>query len=137
MNAPLAERLRPKKLTDYISQSHLIGPQRRTDASFKTGLDSLHDFLGPARHWKNNPCHDHRSKNLNVLFIRLSAISSGVKDVREVIEKAKTSGGLFTTKNPILFIDEIHRFSKSQQDSLLQAVEKGWVTLDRSHHRKP
>ena len=62
-------------------------------------------------------------------FYTLSAISSGVKDVREVIEKAKQSGGLFTTKNPILFIDEIHRFSKSQQDSLLQAVEKGWVTL--------
>ncbi len=62
-------------------------------------------------------------------FYTLSAINSGVKDVREVIEKAKQSGGLFTTKNPILFIDEIHRFSKSQQDSLLQAVEKGWVTL--------
>src|SRR5690606_20360162 len=62
-------------------------------------------------------------------FYALSAINSGVKDVRDVIEKAKQSGGLFTTKNPILFIDEIHRFSKSQQDSLLQAVEKGWVTL--------
>jgi putative ATPase len=62
-------------------------------------------------------------------FYTLSAISSGVKDVREIIEKAKKGGGLFTTKNPILFIDEIHRFSKSQQDSLLQAVEKGWVTL--------
>jgi putative ATPase len=62
-------------------------------------------------------------------FYTLSAINSGVKDVREVIDKAKTSGGLFTTKNPILFIDEIHRFSKSQQDSLLGAVEKGWVTL--------
>lgn len=62
-------------------------------------------------------------------FYTLSAINSGVKDVREVIEKAKQKGGLFTTKNPILFIDEIHRFSKSQQDSLLQAVEKGWVTL--------
>jgi putative ATPase len=62
-------------------------------------------------------------------FYTLSAINSGVKEVREVIEKAKQKGGLFTTKNPILFIDEIHRFSKSQQDSLLQAVEKGWVTL--------
>jgi len=62
-------------------------------------------------------------------FYTLSAINSGVKDIREVIEKAKQSGGLFTTKNPILFIDEIHRFSKSQQDSLLQAVEKGWITL--------
>ena len=67
--------------------------------------------------------------NLNDLFTHLSAINSGVKDIREVIDKAKQSGGLFTTKNPILFIDEIHRFSKSQQDSLLQAVEKGWVTL--------
>ena len=62
-------------------------------------------------------------------FYTLSAINSGVKDIREVIDKAKQSGGLFTTKNPILFIDEIHRFSKSQQDSLLQAVEKGWITL--------
>src|SRR5690606_161651 len=62
-------------------------------------------------------------------FYILSAINSGVKDIREVIDKAKQSGGLFTSKNPILFIDEIHRFSKSQQDSLLAAVEKGWVTL--------
>ena len=62
-------------------------------------------------------------------FFKLSAINSGVKDIREVIDKAKKSGGLFTAKNPILFIDEIHRFSKSQQDSLLEAVEKGWVTL--------
>jgi putative ATPase len=62
-------------------------------------------------------------------FYELSAINSGVKDIRDVIEKAKQSGGLFTAKNPILFIDEIHRFSKSQQDSLLAAVEKGWVTL--------
>ena len=67
--------------------------------------------------------------NLIRPFYTLSAINSGVKDIREVIDKAKQSGGLFTTKNPILFIDEIHRFSKSQQDSLLQAVEKGWVTL--------
>src|SRR5690554_5953527 len=62
-------------------------------------------------------------------FYELSAIHSGVKDVREVIEKAKQSGGLFTSKNPILFIDEIHRFNKTQQDSLLGAVEKGWITL--------
>jgi putative ATPase len=62
-------------------------------------------------------------------FYTLSAINSGVKDIRDVIEKAKQSGGLFTSKNPILFIDEIHRFSKSQQDSLLAAVEKGWITL--------
>src|SRR5690606_13718567 len=62
-------------------------------------------------------------------FYVLSAINSGVKDVREVIDKAKQSGGMFTAKNPILFIDEIHRFSKSQQDSLLAAVEKGWITL--------
>ena len=62
-------------------------------------------------------------------FYMLSAINSGVKDIREIINKAKQSGGLFTAKNPILFSDEIHRFSKSQQDSLLAAVEKGWVTL--------
>jgi len=128
MNAPLAERLRPKKLTDYISQSHLIGPNGALTQALKQGLIPSMIFWGPPGIGKTTLATIIATESERP-FYTLSAISSGVKDVREVIEKAKTSGGLFTTKNPILFIDEIHRFSKSQQDSLLQAVEKGWVTL--------
>ena len=128
MNAPLAERLRPKKLTDYISQSHLIGPQGALTQALKQGLIPSMIFWGPPGIGKTTLATI-RAQESERPFYTLSAISSGVKDVREVIEKAKQGGGLFTTKNPILFIDEIHRFSKSQQDSLLQAVEKGWVTL--------
>ena len=128
MNAPLAERLRPKKLTDYISQSHLIGPNGALTQALKQGLIPSMIFWGPPGIGKTTLATIIATES-DRPFYNLSAISSGVKDVREVIEKAKQSGGLFTTKNPILFIDEIHRFSKSQQDSLLQAVEKGWVTL--------
>ena len=128
MNAPLAERLRPKKLTDYISQSHLIGPKGALTQALKQGLIPSMIFWGPPGIGKTTLATIIATESERP-FYTLSAISSGVKDVREVIEKAKQSGGLFTTKNPILFIDEIHRFSKSQQDSLLQAVEKGWVTL--------
>ena len=128
MNAPLAERLRPKKLTDYISQSHLIGPSGALTQALKQGLIPSMIFWGPPGIGKTTLATIIATESERP-FYTLSAISSGVKDVREVIEKAKQSGGLFTTKNPILFIDEIHRFSKSQQDSLLQAVEKGWVTL--------
>jgi len=128
MNAPLAERLRPKKLTDYISQSHLIGPQGALTQALKQGLIPSMIFWGPPGIGKTTLATIIAQESERP-FYTLSAISSGVKDVREIIEKAKTGGGLFTTKNPILFIDEIHRFSKSQQDSLLQAVEKGWVTL--------
>ena len=128
MNAPLAERLRPKKLTDYISQSHLIGPNGALTQALKQGLIPSMIFWGPPGIGKTTLATIIATES-DRPFYTLSAISSGVKDVREVIEKAKQSGGLFTTKNPILFIDEIHRFSKSQQDSLLQAVEKGWVTL--------
>ena len=128
MNAPLAERLRPKKLTDYISQSHLIGPNGALTQALKQGLIQSMIFWGPPGIGKTTLATIIATES-DRPFYTLSAISSGVKDVREVIEKAKQSGGLFTTKNPILFIDEIHRFSKSQQDSLLQAVEKGWVTL--------
>jgi putative ATPase len=128
MNAPLAERLRPKKLTDYISQTHLIGPNGALTQALKQGLIPSMIFWGPPGIGKTTLATiiAHESERP---FYTLSAINSGVKEVREVIEKAKTGAGLFTTKNPILFIDEIHRFSKSQQDSLLQAVEKGWVTL--------
>ena len=128
MNTPLAERLRPNSLSDYISQQHLVGPQGALTQGLKQGLIPSMILWGPPGIGKTTLATI-IAKESDRPFYTLSAINSGVKDVREVIEKAKQSGGLFTTKNPILFIDEIHRFSKSQQDSLLQAVEKGWVTL--------
>lgn len=128
MNEPLAERLRPKTLEDYISQTHLVGKQGALTKQIEQGLIPSMIFWGPPGIGKTTLANIIASESGRP-FYTLSAINSGVKDVRDVIEKAKTSGGLFTTKNPILFIDEIHRFSKSQQDSLLQAVEKGWVTL--------
>ena len=128
MNEPLAERVRPKTLEDYISQNHLVGEKGSLTHQIKKGILPSLILWGPPGTGKTTLANiiAHESGRP---FYTLSAISSGVKDVREVIGKAKQSGGLFTTKNPILFIDEIHRFSKSQQDSLLGAVEKGWVTL--------
>lgn len=128
MNEPLAERLRPKTLEDYIGQDHLIGKEGSLFHQIKQGLIPSMIFWGPPGIGKTTLANI-ISTETNRPFYTLSAINSGVKDVRDVIDKAKNSGGLFTAKNPILFIDEIHRFSKSQQDSLLQAVEKGWVTL--------
>lgn len=128
MIQPLAERLRPKTLDDYISQSHLVGAKGSLTQSIKQGLIPSMIFWGPPGTGKTTLANIIAEESGRP-FYTLSAISSGVKDVRDVINKAKHSGGLFTAKNPILFIDEIHRFSKSQQDSLLQAVEKGWVTL--------
>lgn len=128
MSTPLAERIRPKTLDDYISQRHLVGETGVLTAQIKQGIVPSMILWGPPGTGKTTLA------NIIALesgrpFHTLSAISSGVKDVREVIDKAKKGDGLFTTKNPILFIDEIHRFSKSQQDSLLGAVEKGWITL--------
>ena len=128
MNEPLAERIRPKTLEDYISQRHLIGEKGILTQLIKQGILPSIIFWGPPGIGKTTLANIIATTSERPFFT-LSAISSGVKDVREIIEKAKKGSGLFTTKNPILFIDEIHRFSKSQQDSLLGAVEKGWVTL--------
>lgn len=127
MSQPLAERLRPRSLDDYIGQKHLVG----SGAVLRRMIDGgrVPSFLlwGPPGVGKTTLAQIIANK-LDAPFHTLSAISSGVKDVREVIDKAK-SNRFFNTVSPILFIDEIHRFSKSQQDSLLNAVETGVITL--------
>ena len=128
MNEPLAERLRPKKLEEYLSQQHLIGENGALLKQIKKGNIPSLIFWGPPGVGKTTLANIIAVESKRP-FYTLSAINSGVRDVREVIDRAKKNDGLFTTQNPILFIDEIHRFSKSQQDSLLGAVEKGWVTL--------
>jgi putative ATPase len=128
MEAPLAERIRPQTLSDYISQLHLVGPEGSLTQQINKGIIPSLLLWGPPGTGKTTLA-EIIAKTSNRPFFVLSAINSGVKDIREVIDKAKQSGGMFTAKNPILFIDEIHRFSKSQQDSLLAAVEKGWITL--------
>ena len=128
MEAPLAERIRPQHLEDYISQSHLVGPKGSLTLQIEKGIIPSLIFWGSPGTGKTTLAQIIAQESKRPFYV-LSAINSGVKDIRDVIEKAKQSGGLFTSKNPILFIDEIHRFSKSQQDSLLAAVEKGWITL--------
>lgn len=128
MTAPLAERIRPKNLDDYLSQQHLVGKTGILTEHIKAGVIPSLILWGPPGIGKTTLAHIIATESKRP-FYTLSAISSGVKDVRDVINKAKQNTGLFAGKNPILFIDEIHRFSKSQQDSLLGAVEKGWVTL--------
>ncbi|WP_413511409.1 replication-associated recombination protein A [Myroides odoratus] len=128
MDAPLAERVRPQTLADYVSQAHLVGEQGILTKQLQTGFIPSLLFWGPPGTGKTTLA-EILAKESKRPFYALSAINSGVKDVREVIEKAKSNPGLFTARNPILFIDEIHRFSKSQQDSLLAAVERGWITL--------
>src|SRR5690606_30550815 len=128
MNAPLAERIRPHTLEGYLSQQHLIGPKGSITSQLKTGMFPSMVFWSPPGTGKTTRANIIANESGRP-FYTLSAVDSGVAAVREVIEKAKKSDSLFSTKNPILFIDEIHRFSKSQQDSLLGAVEKGWITL--------
>lgn len=128
MNEPLAERIRPKSLDELISQQHLVGEKGALTQHIRQGIIPSLIFWGPPGIGKTTLANIIAEESGRP-FYSLSAINSGVKDVRDVITKAKQSGGLFTSKNPILFIDEIHRFSKSQQDSLLGAVEKGWITL--------
>ena len=128
MNEPLAERVRPTSLAEFIGQEHLVGPEGALTRLRAHGAIPSMIFWGPPGTGKTTLAQIIAGEHERP-FYTLSAVSSGVKEVREVLEKAKQSGGLFTPKNPILFIDEIHRFSKSQQDSLLGAVEKGWVTL--------
>lgn len=120
---PLAERLRPQALDSYIGQEHLVGEGAVLRTAIESGRIPSMIFWGPPGVGKTSLAFI-ISKQLNRSFFTLSAVSSGVKDVREVIEKAR-----MMPQAPVLFIDEIHRFSKSQQDSLLGAVEKGMVTL--------
>ena len=126
-NKPLAERMRPKSLDDYIGQQHLVGQGKVLRKMIETGVVSSFILWGPPGVGKTTLAMI-LAEQLSRPFHVLSAVSSGVKDVREVIQKAENQR-FFNTPNPILFIDEIHRFSKSQQDSLLSAVEKGTVTL--------
>jgi putative ATPase len=128
MNTPLAERMRPKTLADYYGQEHLVGPQGSLTQMIKNGVFPSLIFWGPPGTGKTTLAQLLALEKERP-FYQLSAINAGVKEIREIIQKAENSGGLFSGKSPILFIDEIHRFSKSQQDSLLKAVEKGIVTL--------
>lgn len=125
---PLAERLRPTKLEDYIGQKHIIGENAVLNKMINSKRLSSFILWGPPGVGKTTLAKI-IANELELPFFTLSAISSGVKDVRETIEKARQSRVFLTEGNPILFIDEIHRFSKSQQDSLLGAVENGTITL--------
>ncbi len=127
MATPLAERMRPKSLEGYIGQNHLVGPDAILRKAILSGTIPSFILWGPPGVGKTTLAKL-IAHTLERPFITLSAINSGVKDIREAIDKAKRQK-FFDTPNPILFIDEIHRFSKSQQDSLLGAVEDGTITL--------
>jgi putative ATPase len=127
LSAPLAERMRPTNLDEYIGQQHLLAKEASLRRALDAGVIPSMIFWGPPGVGKTTLAQL-IATHLNRPFHTLSAISSGVKDVREIIAKVE-NGGMFQPKGTILFIDEIHRFSKAQQDSLLGAVEKGIVTL--------
>ena len=128
MFIPLAERMRPTTLAQYVGQEHLVGAQGALRQQIESGFLPSLIFWGPPGTGKTTLANIIAQQS-NRRFFTLSAISSGIKEVREVIDQSKQGAGLFTHQNPIVFIDEIHRFNKTQQDSLLQAVEKGWITL--------
>ena len=128
-NAPLAERLRPTDLEGYIGQRHLVGEGAVLRRMIETGKVNSFILWGPPGVGKTTLARI-VARQTEVPFHTLSAVTSGVKDVREVLERCRQEGrSLFSKGRPILFIDEIHRFNKSQQDSLLGAVENGTVTL--------
>ena len=127
MSEPLAERMRPRSLDDYVGQQHLVGEGAVLRKMIESGRVPSIIFWGPPGVGKTTLANI-IANTVKAPFYKLSAINSGVKDVREVIDKARNSR-FFEATSPILFIDEIHRFSKSQQDSLLHAVETGAITL--------
>src|SRR5690606_6506897 len=127
VNAPLAEKMRPQNLDEVLGQEHLTGENGAIRKMLRNDTLSSLIFWGPPGTGKTTLA-EIISETSGRKFYKLSAVSSGVKDIREIIEEAKKQN-LFSGKSPILFIDEIHRFNKSQQDSLLHAVEKGWVVL--------
>jgi len=126
--SPLAERVRPKDLESFIGQEHLMGKNAVLRKQIEKNLLSSIILWGPPGTGKTT-LGQIIAKETKRPFYKLSAINSGVKDIRNILDKVKNQSGLFNQTTPILFIDEIHRFNKSQQDSLLEAVEKAWVTL--------